>query len=70
MFVVLVPLVLEYARKVFDNMLEWNMVVLWSYMIAGYALNGKDEEALKHLNRVPDTSPTPSMCILQEFDVL
>ena len=27
-------------------MLEWN-VVLWSNMIVGYALNGKDEEALK-----------------------
>ena len=26
---------------------EWNVVVLWSYMIAGYALNGKDEEDLK-----------------------
>ena len=25
---------------------EWNVVVLWSYMIAGYALNGKDKEAL------------------------
>ena len=46
MFVVLVPLVLEYARKVFDNMPEWN-VVLWSDMIAGYALNGKYEEVFK-----------------------
>ena len=33
--------------RYFDNMPEWNVVVLWSYMIAGYALNGKDEEALK-----------------------
>ena len=33
--------------RYFDNMLEWNVVVLWSYMIARYALNGKDEEALK-----------------------
>ena len=46
MFVVPVPLVLEDARKVFDNMHEWNVVVLWSYMIARYALNGKDEEAI------------------------
>ena len=46
MFVVHVPLFIENARKVFDNILEWN-VVLWSYMIAGYALNGNDEEALK-----------------------
>ena len=38
-------LVLEDARKVFDNIPEWN-VVLWSNMIAGYALNGKDDEAL------------------------
>ena len=37
--------ILEDARKVFDNIHEWN-VVLWSNMIAGYALNGKDEEAL------------------------
>ena len=41
--VVHVPLVLEDARKVFDNMPVWNVVVLWSYMIVGYALNGKDE---------------------------
>ena len=61
--------ILEDARKVFDNIPEWN-VVLWSNMIAGYALNGKDEEALKHFNQVPDTSLTPSMCILQEFDCL
>ena len=33
--------------RYFDNILEWNVVVLWSYMIAGYALNGIDEEALK-----------------------
>ena len=33
--------------RYFDNMPEWNVVVLWSYMIVGYALNGKDEEALK-----------------------
>ena len=33
--------------RYFDNMLEWNVVVLCSYMIAGNALNGKDEEALK-----------------------
>ena len=46
MFVVHVPVVLEDARKVFDNMPEWN-VVLWSYMIAWYALKGKYEEALK-----------------------
>ena len=32
--------------RYFDNMLEWNMV-LWSNMVVGYALNGKDEEALK-----------------------
>ena len=38
--------VVEDVRKVFDNMPEWN-VILWSDMIAGYALNGKDEEALK-----------------------
>ena len=38
--------VLKDARKVFDNILEWN-VVLWSNMITRYALNGKDEEALK-----------------------
>jgi len=37
--------VLKDARKVFDNIPEWN-VVLWSNMIAGYALNGKDDEAL------------------------
>ena len=37
--------VLEDARKVFDNIPEWN-VVLWSNMIGRYALNGKDEEAL------------------------
>ena len=47
MFVIPIPLVLEDARKVFDNMPEWNVVVLWSYMIAGYDLNGKYEEALK-----------------------
>ena len=46
MFVVPVLPILEDARKVFDNMPEWN-VVLWSDMIAGYALNGKYEEALK-----------------------
>ena len=33
--------------RYFDNMPKWNVVVLWSYMITGYALNGKDEEALK-----------------------
>ena len=33
--------------RYFDNMPEWNVLVLWSYMIEGYALNGKDEEALK-----------------------
>ena len=45
MFVVHVPPIVEDAGKVFDNMLEWN-VVLWSDMIAGYALNGKYEEAI------------------------
>ena len=45
MFVVHVPPILDDARKVFDNIPEWN-VVLWSNMIAGYALNGKDDEAL------------------------
>ena len=48
-FFFFVPHVLEDARKVFDNMPVWNEVVLWSYMIVGYALNGKDEEALKIL---------------------
>ena len=43
MFPCLCLLVLRY----FDNVLEWNVVVLCSYMIVGYALNGKDEEALK-----------------------
>ena len=38
--------VFEDSRKVFDNMPKWN-AVLWSNMIAGYALNGKYEEALK-----------------------
>ena len=33
--------------RYFDNMPKWNVVVFWSCMIAGYALNGKDEEALK-----------------------
>ena len=33
--------------RYFDNIPKWNVVVLWSYMIAGYALNGKDEESLK-----------------------
>ena len=37
--------VLEDSRKVFDNIPEWN-VVLWINMIAGYALNGKYDEAL------------------------
>ena len=46
MFVVSVLPIIEDARKVFDNMPEWN-VVLWSNMIAGYLLNGKVEEALK-----------------------
>ena len=46
MFVVLVTPIIEDARKVFDNMPEWN-VVLWSDMIAGYNLNGEDEKALK-----------------------
>ena len=46
MFVVHVPLVLEDARKVFDNMPEWK-AVLWSNMIVGYVLNGKVEEAFK-----------------------
>ena len=46
MLVVPVPLVLEDERKVFDNVLEWNVLVLWSYMIAGYALNEKYEESL------------------------
>ena len=55
--------ILEDARKVFDNIPEWN-VVLWSNMIAWYALNGKDEEALKRLNRVPNTYPTFSKFIL------
>ena len=31
--------------RYFDNMPEWNVVVLWIYMSAGYALNGKYEEA-------------------------
>ena len=53
-------MVVEDARKVFNDIPEWN-VVLWSNMITGYALNGKDEEALKNLNRFLDTSPTPSM---------
>ena len=38
--------VVEDARKVFDNIPKWN-VVLWNDMIVGYALNGNDEEALK-----------------------
>ena len=38
MFVVPIPLIVEDAMKVFDNIPEWN-VVLWSNMIAGYALN-------------------------------
>ena len=46
MFVVPVLPIIEDARKVFDNMPEWN-VVLWSDMIAGYVLNGKVEWALK-----------------------
>ena len=33
--------------RYFDNMPKLNVVVLWRYMIAWYALNGKDEEALK-----------------------
>ena len=37
--------VVEDARKLFDDMPEWN-VVLWSNMIARYALNVNDEEAL------------------------
>ena len=37
---------LEEAWHVFDCMPEWN-VASWSGMIAGYALNGQDEEALK-----------------------
>ena len=39
-------MVVEDARKVFNDILGWN-VVLWSNMIARYALNGNDEEALK-----------------------
>ena len=46
MFSFLIPPVVEDARKVLDTMPEWN-VVLWSNMIAGYPLNGKDEEDLK-----------------------
>eukprot|EP01018_Ginkgo_biloba_P006827 Gb_25737 [translate_table: standard] len=38
--------IVEYARQVFDKMRERN-VVSWSGMIAGYALNENDEEALK-----------------------
>jgi pentatricopeptide repeat protein len=38
--------VVDEARQVFDCMPERN-VVSWSGMIAGYALNGQDEEALK-----------------------
>ena len=45
MFDVPIPPILEDSRKVFDNILEWN-VVMRSNMIPGYALNGKDEEAL------------------------
>ena len=33
-----VPPVLEDARKVFDNISEWN-VVLWSNMNVGYSMN-------------------------------
>ena len=43
MFPCLCLLVVRY----FDNIPEWNVVVLWSYMIAGYALNEKDEEVVK-----------------------
>ena len=45
MFFVPIPPIVEDARKVFDNIPEWN-VVLCSDMIARYALNGKDEEAI------------------------
>ena len=38
-------MIIEDAMKVFDNMPEWN-VVLWSDMIAEYALNGKYEDAI------------------------
>ena len=44
MFVVPVLPIPEDASKLFDYMPKWN-VVLWTDMIAGYALNGKDEEA-------------------------
>ena len=45
MSVVPIPPIVEDPRKVFDNMPECNVVLL-SDMIARYALNGKDEEAI------------------------
>ena len=43
----MLPCLCFLVLRYFDNMPEWNVVVLWIYMIALYALNGKDEEALK-----------------------
>eukprot|EP01018_Ginkgo_biloba_P009788 Gb_07729 [translate_table: standard] len=43
---------IEDARKVFNKMLEQN-VVSWNAMIAGYAQNGYVEEALKLFEKMP-----------------
>ena len=41
------PCLCLHVVRYFNNMPEWNVVALWRYMIVVYALNGKDEEALK-----------------------
>ncbi|KAL5979915.1 hypothetical protein ACLOJK_039027 [Asimina triloba] len=37
---------LEYARRIFDSMREWN-VVSWSTMISGYGMHGRGKDAVQ-----------------------
>eukprot|EP01018_Ginkgo_biloba_P001657 Gb_20195 [translate_table: standard] len=58
---------IEYARRVFDKINQRN-VVSWNAMIAGYALHGHGEEALKLFEQMQCTGTSPNhvtlVCVL------
>ncbi|XP_077220140.1 tetratricopeptide repeat (TPR)-like superfamily protein [Tasmannia lanceolata] len=52
----------ERARRVFDGILDWR-IGLWNAMIAGYAQNGHDKEALRlfiEMEEVAGLNPNPT----------